>query len=98
MTNIQHVVMLTLALSPVSNFANQTATVMLADTILGNRVIEYELINDYAVVEGDIIIGKLSEMTTPTAIIKSTKIVNKNTVIIISKFCLDILFSIFKNL
>lgn len=70
MTIIRHIAVLTLALSSTTGFANKTATIAIADTILGNRVIEYELINDYAVVEGDIIIGKLIDMTTPTAIIK----------------------------
>jgi hypothetical protein len=38
------------------------------DPIHGNRTITYDKQNDYAVVEGDIIIARLSEMKTPGAV------------------------------
>ena len=43
--------------------------VTVADPILGSRSVVYEIINDYAVVEGDILIGKVAALSVRSACI-----------------------------
>ncbi|KTC94634.1 Dot/Icm T4SS effector Zinc-dependent metalloprotease LegP [Legionella erythra] len=44
--------------------------VTVADPVLGSRQLVYEQINDYAVVEGDILIGKASDLKRHSAVIR----------------------------
>lgn len=53
--------------SPVYSVTLGQATV--ADPVLGSRTVTYEQIDDFAVVEGDILIGRLDKLNQPGAII-----------------------------
>lgn len=53
--------------------AAQLGQITVADPALGSKTITYEPINGYAIVEGDIILGKLAHMNNPSAVI-TTKI------------------------
>lgn len=44
--------------------------VTVADPALGSRSVEYEQINDFAIVEGDIIIGRIADIKAQTAVIR----------------------------
>lgn len=54
-------------------FASANATTLgqttVADPVLGSRTVVYEKINDYAIVEGDILIGKLAHLENRGAVI-----------------------------
>lgn len=49
--------------------ANMLGEVTINDPVLGLRTIVYEKKNEYAVVEGDILIGRIDELTKPSAFI-----------------------------
>lgn len=68
MTTIQQIATLTFALSCTVTAATTLGNVSISDPILGNRSVVYELINGYAIVEGDIIIGRL----IPSAVFRPT--------------------------
>ncbi|CAM2733265.1 Dot/Icm T4SS effector Zinc-dependent metalloprotease LegP [Legionella worsleiensis] len=52
-----------------SSYATQLGHVTIADPVLGSRTVIYEQINEFAVVEGDILIGKVSHLNNQGAII-----------------------------
>lgn len=52
------------------SFAASLGKVAIADPVLGNRTLVYEKVDDYAVVEGDIIIGRLEEINGPSAVFR----------------------------
>ena len=45
--------------------------VLVADPVQGSRAIVYEKVNGYAVVEGDILLGTVEQMNTPSAVIRT---------------------------
>lgn len=49
--------------------ATDFGQLMIADKEWGQRSITYEVINQWAVVEGDILLGKLAEISSPSAVI-----------------------------
>jgi hypothetical protein len=57
----------TLALSPL--YAMQLGQVTVADPVMGSRTIVYEHVKGYAVVEGDILLGKISNLNQQGAVI-----------------------------
>lgn len=52
-----------------SLYAQQLGQVVVADPMLGTKTIVYEQIGDYAVVEGDILLGKVSRLSRQGAVI-----------------------------
>lgn len=61
MRSIQKLVSIAFILSASSSFATKSGNLDIADPVLGNRTLVYEKFEDFAVVEGDIIIGRISE-------------------------------------
>lgn len=52
-----------------SSYATTLGNITIADPVMGTRSIVYEQINDYAVVEGDILIGKIANLQHQGAVI-----------------------------
>ena len=50
-----------------SAFALSLGHLTVRDPVLGSRTLVYEKIDGYAVVEGDILVGKLSKLLAPQA-------------------------------
>jgi hypothetical protein len=58
---------LALFLSPLN--AVQLGNLTVADPVMGSRTIVYEQVNDYAIVEGDILLGKVANLNNQGAVI-----------------------------
>lgn len=67
MTILQKTLVLSLALVTAASHAGQ---VSVRDPVLGQRTLNFEQKNGYALVEGDIIIGKMKDINSPGAVIR----------------------------
>lgn len=69
MTRIKPLAALALALSCALGSADTLNSISINDPELGNRTIEYEKIDQFAVIEGDIIIGRVNNISGQGAVI-----------------------------
>lgn len=58
-----------LSLTAVSGFSNNLGHISVTDPVLGQRSLVYQQINEFAVVEGDILLGKIVDLDIKSAII-----------------------------
>lgn len=70
MTNIQKLVCLAFILLSAPGVATTLGNIHIADPVLGNRTLVYEKFKDFAIAEGDIIIGRISELQAPGAVFR----------------------------
>lgn len=52
-----------------SSYATNLGHVTVADPVMGSRTVVYEQIDEFAIAEGDIIIGKVAQLNNPGAVI-----------------------------
>lgn len=70
MTNIQKLSGLVFILTATLSFATTLGNINVTDPVLGSRTLTYEKSQDFALVEGDIIIGRISDFESHGAVIR----------------------------